>query len=509
MDYSGNHLRVLIIEENEGDYIIIEELLNAEFPSSEIKHARTFSDAALLLKANEQCDAILLDLTLPDARGEKLVQNIIGLAKQTPVIVLTGYSDKNFGIKTLALGVADYLLKDELSGLQLAKSISYAIERTKINRQLQQSEEKYRNLFQFSPLPMIVLKKDTFKILDVNNPALTFYGYTKEEALAMTVLDFLPGEHHQKFINFLYEIKQQDKKIDFGIHTHLKRSGEQARMEVSGHFIQYQEKDCLMVICHDVTERERYLNELTQLNISLEQKVQERTQELQDANKELKTFNYSVSHDLRNPLNAMGIFVSLLEKPVTQKLNDKELTYLQQIKKSIHNMNALIDDLLSFSNAGKAELRVSRINLSKLAREVVDGLMPDAASVYHPEIIIKDSPDSFGDYTLIRQTLINLFSNALKYSGNHKKPVITMEAKPEKEMIQYRITDNGIGFDMKDAEQLFKPFCRLENSAGFPGTGIGLSIVARIISRHGGKVWAESKPGAGSRFYFTLPAVVK
>ncbi len=192
MTVLGKNIRILVIEDNPGDFVLVEEYLLSEAEHPEIHHAETLAAASETIQNCDPFDAILLDLTLPDADGAALVKRIAELSQNTPVIVLTGYENKDFGLKTLSMGISDYLLKDELNPFLLSKSISYSIERNRINRSLRQSEKQYRDLFNLSPLPKWVFDTETLRFLDVNQMAIEHYGYSEEEFLTMTIKDIRP-----------------------------------------------------------------------------------------------------------------------------------------------------------------------------------------------------------------------------------------------------------------------------------------------------------------------------
>lgn len=251
---SDQKLHILIVEDNAGDSLLIEDYLNEEFVNPELSRALTFSQAKDYLTRNLKFSVILLDLSLPDANGEPLVTEIVRLAASTPVIVLTGYSDKDFGVKTLSYGVSDYLLKDELLSSQLHKSIIYSIERKRINIRLNESEEKYRRLFNFSPLPQWVFDVDSLQFLDVNESAIKHYGYSREEFLQMTIKDIRPLED----IRILQATLNSSEKTGFFNPTvvrHLKKNGELIYVNVEGNSIFFEGRNARMVLVVDITEK--------------------------------------------------------------------------------------------------------------------------------------------------------------------------------------------------------------------------------------------------------------
>lgn len=241
--------RILIVEDNPGDFLLIQDYLCEEFSQPVIEHVQTFAGAKLKLKTNTHFDTILLDLTLPDATGELLVNEMVQLAASTPIIVLTGYADKDFGIKTLALGISDYLLKDDLNATQLYKSIAYSIERRRINNELKESELKYHNLFDLSPIPMWVYDLITLAFLNVNDAAINHYGYSKEEFLTMTVNDIRPPEEVAKMEEVITSIANSKKSI----YRHLKKNGELIDVEIQSNEIYFDNKNACLVLSNDIS----------------------------------------------------------------------------------------------------------------------------------------------------------------------------------------------------------------------------------------------------------------
>ncbi|MDZ7716402.1 MAG: PAS domain S-box protein [Balneolaceae bacterium] len=249
------NIHVLIIEDNPGDYVLIQEYLLEEAENPTIEHVKTFADAQKHLTEDNSFDSILLDLTLPDTSGETLVENIIDLAGQTPVIVLTGYENEQFGLKTLGMGIADYLLKDELNPYLLAKSISYSIERNRINQNLKKSEQQYRNLFDLSPLPKWVYDAETLKFLDVNQRAISHYGYTRDEFLSMTIRDIRPKEGIPAMEKAMENSLQAEGFYDAGTHTHRKKNGDLIQVHIRSKLITYGGRKAKIIIANDITQK--------------------------------------------------------------------------------------------------------------------------------------------------------------------------------------------------------------------------------------------------------------
>jgi signal transduction histidine kinase len=246
----------------------------------------------------------------------------------------------------------------------------------------------------------------------------------------------------------------------------------------------------------ELKDRER---EVSMLNFDLRL----RAAELESANQELESFSYSVSHDLRAPLRAIDGFCRILEEDHAVALDDEGRRLLNTVRGNALRMGQLIEDLLEFSRTARAPINCLEVEMTRLAQEVFDEVRDSASTA--PACEIAPLPVAWGDRTLLRQVWVNLLSNAVKYSSQRKDPAIRVNGYREDKENVYCVTDNGAGFDMEYADRLFGVFQRLHRSDEFPGTGVGLAIVRRIVTRHEGRVWARSKPGEGASFFFTLP----
>jgi PAS domain S-box-containing protein len=256
-------------------------------------------------------------------------------------------------------------------------------------------------------------------------------------------------------------------------------------------------------ISTDITDRKRAEEQVRQLNAQLELRVRERTAELEASTRELDAFAYSVSHDLRAPLRALNGFSQALLEDLGGDIDPTGQDYLRRIRGATDRMGVLIDDLLELSRATRAELHRQPVDLSSLASKIIGELL-QIDTKRQLEVIIHDGLTCMGDPDLLMLVMQNLLSNAFKFTSKRFEPRIEVGAVEGTPAPTFYVKDNGAGFDMAYADKLFDPFQRLHTAADFSGSGVGMAIVARIIARHGGHIWAEGEPNRGATFYFTV-----
>jgi signal transduction histidine kinase len=262
--------------------------------------------------------------------------------------------------------------------------------------------------------------------------------------------------------------------------------------------------DLMAALDHDFELMQTQRDAIQRLNADLERRVAERTAQIETSGKELEEFTYTVSHDLRTPLRAIDGFSRILEEEYGDKLDDEARRLIGVVRENARKMGQLIDELLTFSRLGRKSIAATSINMEALARSALAEIGAPAADG-RKRIEIHPLPEAWGDPAPIKQVWINLLSNAIKFSGDRDRPLIEVSGHENGTECVYCVKDSGAGFDMKYYDKLFGVFQRLHSAEKFAGTGVGLAIVRRIVSRHGGRVWAEGKVDEGAAFYFSLP----
>jgi PAS domain S-box-containing protein len=350
----------------------------------------------------------------------------------------------------------------------------------------------------------IISKTLDGRISSWNHGAEIILGYTAEEVLGKHISKLIPGDMEGEESLILNKIRE-GQSVDHYETRRVRKDGKEIYASLTVSPI----RDSLgnivgaSKILRDITDRKKAEEEIKTLNETLEQKVVDRTSELLEANKALEAFSYSVTHDLRAPLRSVIGFTKIIEKEYQPSFNDDLKELFGFIGSSTKRMNAIIDDLLALAKYEKAQLRSAPVDMDKLMTNVWDNIQ--FSSPHSATLQMEPLPGAVGDESLLEQVLVNLLSNAVKYSSKKEKPVITVTSEKSDSVITYRVKDNGAGFDMKNYDRLFGAFQRLHGMSEFEGTGVGLLLVKRIVERHGGVVWAESKVDEGATFYFTLP----
>jgi PAS domain S-box-containing protein len=394
------------------------------------------------------------------------------------------------------------ILDAEGQGGRMFGLVSDITKRKQADESLRESAERFRTLFESLPIGAVIIDQDTLGFVIFNRATAENLGYAPEE-FALLRLPEVEAVHDEALIRANTQRIAAGEAMNFE-SKHRTKSGELRDMLIHGRRFEMGGRGLVLAIFMDITERKQVDRAVRQLNEELELRVGERTADLMAANKELEAFSYSVSHDLRAPLRAVDGFSQLMLTDYGAKLDDEGRRMLGVIRSEAQRMGRLIDDLLAFSRLGRQPIESARIDMREMAQEVFKELIA-AEPKRQVRLDLHPLPPALGTATMIRQLWVNLIGNAIKFTTGRKIAQIEIGVKEggNGERIYY-IKDNGVGFDMRYVDKLFGVFQRLHSQQEFPGTGVGLALVQRIVQRHGGRVWAEAELNRGATFYFTL-----
>lgn len=342
-----------------------------------------------------------------------------------------------------------------------------------------------------------------WRYLYINDSASRQVRRSKEELVGRTMMECFPGIEGTPLFTVLKNSmeKREPGQIE---NEFTYPDGSKGWFQLSIEPVD----DGLFILSSDITNEKNMLEELHRHREHLEELVHARTLELEQANQELEAFSYSVSHDLRAPLRHIHGFATMLSKHATERLDEKGHRYLQTISDAARQMGTLIDDLLVFSRMARVDLHRTYLNMEKLVRDTIEEMNSEEEG-RQIEWSVRSLPAAQGDPSMIRLVLQNLIANAVKYTRPRVQARIEIDGRDDHDEAVFCVRDNGVGFDMEYAHKLFGVFQRLHRADEFEGTGIGLANVRRIVSRHGGRTWAQGKVDEGAAFYFTLPMAEK
>jgi PAS domain S-box-containing protein len=338
------------------------------------------------------------------------------------------------------------------------------------------------------------------RIISWNEGAEKIYGYSESEALQMKIWNIIPDYLENQMEKLLGNILKGEK-IQALETKRITKHGKMIDVLFSAAVTIEPGYDLksIAITERDITEQKLADEQIRQLNADLKSNIMQ----LEATNNELESFSYSVSHDLRAPLRALDGYSKMIEEDYSKELDSEAKRLLGNIQSNARRMGILIDDLLAFSRLGRKEIQRSRVDVQRMVESVLTEISHSAKVI--AKVTISELPEAEADHGLLQQVWVNLISNAIKYSAKKELPEIEIGSTHSGHETIYFIKDNGSGFDMKYADKLFGVFQRLHNPNEFEGTGVGLAIVHRIITKHGGRIWADAKKNEGAVFYFTLP----
>lgn len=483
---------ILIVDDISNNIYALENLLMTE---TRTFFRATSGDDALKLALSKPIDLIIVDVQMPEMDGFEVAHMLKSnkRTKDIPILIASvEYTEQEKILKGLEVGAVDYLFKPldpEVTKAKVSMLIKLELQRKELvesNSALEKSSILINNCLDI----ICTIDSDTFKFDTYNVAMSNMLGYCSEEIANKTLLSLL-DDTDKKHIQYL-------KTLNADTHSF------EIKLICKGKVVKWLQWNIVdkgakwFASARDITERKKKDEDIFRLNENLKVNIQQ----LKNANIELESFSYSVSHDLRAPLRSINNYVQMLEESYGSQMDEKSTNLLENIKRNALKMDALIDDLLELSRLGEKSVQKQVINMCDLMRYTYNEIQ---TPFNKGELTIDLLPDVEADYNLMKQVAINLLSNAIKYSSKVEHPTIHVGFKKEANVIIYFIKDNGVGFDMDYSDKLFKVFQRLHSTKEFEGNGAGLAIVKRIIEKHGGTVRAQSKVGEGATFYFSLP----
>src|SRR5690242_444859 len=460
-----NNYHVLVIEDNPGDLLLIEDYLGEQIEKPLIEVAKDFNEAKLILEKGNRYDIILLDLTLPDKSGGELISEIIKISGDIPIIVLTGFTDMEFSIQSISLGVSDYLLKNDLNASSLYKSILYCLERKKRVTELMESEKRYSELFRLNPQPILIFDIDTFRFVQVNHAAVLLYGYSLEEFNKITVFELRSNEDNRRLRQSLKENLHNNQTVHRK-SKHFTKSGRMLDVEIQATFIVINNKKYRMVIITDVTEKNRVDQQITKAII--------KTQENE---------RYEIGAELHDNicqiLATTHISLGVLKKSISANgmdLFQQCRNYISLATQEIRNLSHRLAP--SFFNDSSLEeafnILLKNINIENKYE----------ISVYFDPSIQKLNINHDLQLNLYR-ILQEQLRNILKYA---KCKRIEIDLIQHNNYLKMRVSDDGIGFDVHAVKG-----------------GIGISNMRRRTELFEGKFELLSSPGEGCQLIISIP----
>jgi len=476
--------------------IVVHKMGVIRFLNRKMAEAGRVPDPAALIGRN------LLDFIHPDYReaAARRIKTTMELGRSTPPEeeVLVALDGALVDVEVVSVPIT-------YGGESCTMSMAYDItERKRAQKGLRESEERYRTLVNNAQVGIVVHQAGVMRFVNRKMAELV-RAADPDKIVGRNVLEFMQPDFREFVKERIRQSLASGTPLPPAEEKLLAADGTALDVEINTVPITYQGEPCAMAIVQDITARKNAERELRKVNAELERRVKERTVQLESANNELEAFSYSAAHDMKAPLRRVNIFSEMLEKEAGPALTGEPRGYITNIRRSVTQMTNLVEGLLTLSTTGKRPIELAPVQLSALLKEVTAEIKTETAgrSIEWTEA---ELPEVNCDRAMLKQVFLNLLRNAAKYSRGASPARIEVLYSLEDGEHVFGVRDNGVGFSMEYSGRLFGVFQRLHRSEDFEGTGIGLSTVKRIVTRHGGRVWAESAPGKGAVFYFTLPA---
>jgi PAS domain S-box-containing protein len=380
------------------------------------------------------------------------------------------------------------------------------VDRTVLGRELRGSEERFRFVYENADAGIAIADADG-RLLEVNPGFCELLGYRREELLGTLDLDLTHPDDRGIAASAFRSLVDGPSSTIATEKRYLRKDGGSLWVDVRIALVRDSPRGVvrLVLVVHDITERRRAQDEIHEVNSILEQKVADRTAELADANRELASFSYSVSHDLKAPLRVIDGYAQMLSEDLADRLVPEEVETFRQLRLAVQRSHALIGDILAYSRMDRRSMEVETVSLDATVTQVLEEFKAEldrAGAVVHA---VRSGLEVRVDREGLAMTVRNLLGNAVKFSRDASPPTISIAASSRADRVLLTVDDNGIGFDMAYHDRIFEIFQRLERSDEYPGTGVGLALVRKAVQRMGGRVWAEGRPGKGATFFVELP----